>query len=107
MKIPNKGRHALRLMLGVAERQPQECAALKDAPVRQEISRKHLEQIALLLTRAGALRAVRGHQGGYPLTRAAHGGRNPPRHGRRARAGGLFGAVLRRMRAKRRPFGGN
>ena len=44
--------------------------ALKDTAQREEISKKYLEQIALQLTQAGLLRAVRGHQGGYRLLKA-------------------------------------
>ena len=70
MKISTKGRYALRMMLDIAENQAQGFVALKDIAARQDISKKYLEQIALQLTQAGALRAVRGHQGGYKLIKA-------------------------------------
>lgn len=70
MKISTKGRYALRMMLDTAEHQEHGFVALKDIAQRQNISKKYLEQIALQLTQAGMLRAVRGHQGGYILTKA-------------------------------------
>ena len=69
MKISTKGRYALRMMLDIAEHQKNGYVALKDIAVRQEISKKYLEQIALHLSQCGMLRAVRGYQGGYMLVR--------------------------------------
>ena len=69
MKISTKGRYALRMMLDIAQRQGEGYVALKEIAQRQDISKKYLEQIALQLTQGGLLRAVRGHQGGYRLTR--------------------------------------
>ena len=70
MKISTKGRYALRMMLDIAVHQGEGYVALKDTAQREEISKKYLEQIALQLTQAGLLRAVRGHQGGYRLLKA-------------------------------------
>ena len=70
MKISTKGRYALRMMIDIAENQQNGYVALKDVAERQEISKKYLEQIALHLSQAGLLRAVRGFQGGYMLMRA-------------------------------------
>ncbi len=70
MKISTKGRYALRLMLDIAANQGAGFVTLKDISLRQEISKKYLEQIALQLTQAGMLRAVRGHRGGYRLEKA-------------------------------------
>ena len=69
MKISTKGRYALRMMLDIAQNQGAGFVTLKDIAERQVISKKYLEQIALQLSQANALRAVRGHQGGYRLTR--------------------------------------
>ena len=69
MKISTKGRYALRMMLDIAQNQGDGFVTLKDIAERQAISKKYLEQIALQLSQANALRAVRGHQGGYRLTR--------------------------------------
>ena len=71
MKISTKGRYALRMMIDIAENQEKGYVALKDIAIRQDISKKYLEQIALHLSQCGMLRAVRGYQGGYMLSRDA------------------------------------
>lgn len=70
MKISTKGRYALRLMIDLASCGEGEFVALKDIAERQSISKKYLEQIVPLLNKAELLRANRGNQGGYALTRA-------------------------------------
>ena len=67
MKISTKGRYAVRMMVDIAEHQKDGYVTLKDVALRQDISKKYLEQIALHLSQAGMLRAVRGYQGGYML----------------------------------------
>lgn len=57
------------MMLDIAQNQDAGFVTLKDIAERQTISKKYLEQIALQLSQASLLRAVRGHQGGYRLTR--------------------------------------
>ena len=69
MKISTKGRYALRMMIDIAQNQDDGYVTLKDVAERQDISKKYLEQIALHLSQAGMLRAVRGYQGGYMLTK--------------------------------------
>ena len=69
MLISTKGRYALRMMVDIAENQVNGYVTLKDVAARQDISKKYLEQIALHLSQAGMLRAVRGYQGGYMLAR--------------------------------------
>ncbi len=71
VKISTKGRYALRMMVDIAEHQKDGYVTLKDVALRQDISKKYLEQIALHLSQAGMLRAVRGYQGGYMLTKPA------------------------------------
>lgn len=67
MKISTKGRYALRMLLDMAQHQQEGYVTLKDIAHRQGISKKYLEQIALILGQAGILHGVRGHQGGYRL----------------------------------------
>ncbi len=67
MKISTKGRYALRMMLDMARHQHAGAVALKDIADRQGISKKYLEQIALVLSQADVLRGSRGHQGGYRM----------------------------------------
>ena len=70
MKISTKGRYALCVMVDLAEHRQEGCVALKDIAVRQNISKKYLEQIVALLNRPDILRTVRGAQGGYMLAKA-------------------------------------
>lgn len=67
MKISTKGRYALRMMLDMARHEQDGPVALKDISARQHVSKKYLEQIALVLSQAGMLQGTRGHQGGYRL----------------------------------------
>lgn len=67
MKISTKGRYALRMILDMVQHQGGGAVALKDIAERQNISKKYLEQIALMLSQKGVLRGARGHQGGYRL----------------------------------------
>ena len=66
MKISNKGRYALRMMLEFAMN-PNECTKISQVAKRQGISDKYLEQIVTLLARAGYVKSMRGAQGGYKL----------------------------------------
>ena len=67
MKISTKGRYALRMILDMAQNQKTGPVALKDISDRQNVSKKYLEQIALVLSQAGVLQGTRGHQGGYRM----------------------------------------
>lgn len=69
MKISTKGRYALRMLLELALHQEDGFIALKDIAERQSISKKYLEQIVPLLSRAGLLKTNRGYQGGYMLAK--------------------------------------
>ena len=71
MKISTKGRYGLRLMLDLAVHCNGGLVPLRDISARQGISEKYLEQIMMLLNRAGLVRSVRGSQGGYMLARPA------------------------------------
>jgi len=71
MKISTKGRYALRLMLDLATSDPNELVTIKSIAERQGISDKYLEQIIIVLSRAGFVKSTRGAQGGYRLTRPA------------------------------------
>ena len=67
MKISTKGRYALRLLLDIAQNQQDGFVSLKEIAERQEVSKKYLEQIIPLLSRAELLQTSRGYQGGYRL----------------------------------------
>ena len=67
MMISTRGRYALRMMLDLAEHSDEGFVALKDIALRQDISKKYLEQIIPVLNRSGLLQTSRGFQGGYRL----------------------------------------
>ncbi|MDE5916509.1 MAG: Rrf2 family transcriptional regulator [Oscillospiraceae bacterium] len=69
MKISTKGRYALRMLLDLAEHQNCGFIALKDMAERQKISKKYLEQIIPIFNKSGILKANRGSQGGYQLSK--------------------------------------
>ena len=69
MRISTKGRYALRLMLDLALYGNGTCISLRDISARQNVSVKYLEQIVVILARAGFVKSVRGPQGGYRLAR--------------------------------------
>ena len=69
MKISTKGRYAMRMLLDLAEHRGGGYISLKDIAQRQNISKKYLEQIIPILSSASILKANRGAQGGYMLSR--------------------------------------
>ena len=69
MKISTKTRYGMRFMIDLAQSQGEGRVALKDIADRQGLSKKYLEQIVPVLSRAGLLSASRGFQGGYRLVR--------------------------------------
>ena len=69
MKISTKGRYSLRMLLDLAEHKDKGFISLKSIAERQGISKKYLEQIITLLNNSGILRANRGPQGGYMLSK--------------------------------------
>ena len=60
MMISTKGRYALRVMLDLAEHQPDGYVPLAAIACRQKISEKYLESILSVLSKAGMLDALRG-----------------------------------------------
>lgn len=67
MRISTKGRYALRLMADMALNDNGEYTPLKTIATRQGISEKYLEQIIIILNRAGFVKSIRGAGGGYRL----------------------------------------
>ena len=57
------------MLLDLAEHREEGSVPLRDVAERQGISKKYLEQIVPVLSRAGLLSASRGFQGGYRLVR--------------------------------------
>lgn len=71
MLISSKGRYALRVMLDLAENSKGEFIPLKDITERQNISKKYLESIMVILSKAGFVQAMHGKGGGYKLSKTA------------------------------------
>ena len=69
MMISTKGRYALRVMIDLAESGLEEYVPLKEIADREEISRKYLENIMTVLSKAGLVDAIHGKGGGYRLNR--------------------------------------
>ena len=70
MKISTKGRYALRIMIDIAEHEPQ-ITSVNELAARQEICVKYAEAIVGALSRAGLLVSRRGKTGGYVLSKSA------------------------------------
>jgi len=68
MKISTKGRYALRMLVYLADHRNNGYISLKEISGKEQLSRKYMEQIIPVLTKAGILKANRGPQGGYMLT---------------------------------------
>ncbi len=71
MKLSTKGRYGLKVMFDLALNASESPVSLTDISARQQISPAYLEQIMILLRRAGLVTSVRGAQGGYYLSREA------------------------------------
>ena len=70
MLITTKGRYAMRLMIYIASH-PNRKVALREVAEQETLSLKYLEQLAHDMVNAGLLTSVRGHGGGYQLSRNA------------------------------------
>lgn len=70
MKISTKGRYALRVMVELANSDPEKYISIKTIATNQQISEKYLEQIISALNKAGFVKSTRGSQGGYRLAKA-------------------------------------
>ncbi len=72
MRISAKGEYAIRAMLDLAlsyRQRGQRLVPIQDVARRQGIPQRYLEQVLLLLKRAGFLASKRGSTGGYHLAR--------------------------------------
>jgi Rrf2 family protein len=70
MKISTRGRYGIRLMIDLAEHADEPHVALASIAERQNISARYLEQVAVILRRAGYIRSVKGAAGGYTLAKS-------------------------------------
>jgi Rrf2 family protein len=69
MKISTRGRYGIRLLIDLAEHAGESHVPLAAVAERQRISIRYLEQVAVILRRAGFIRSVKGASGGYALMR--------------------------------------
>lgn len=69
MIVSSKGRYALRVMVALAQRGSGEYVPLKEIAVAEGISRKYLESIMTILSKADFVDASHGKNGGYRLNR--------------------------------------
>jgi Rrf2 family protein len=67
MKISTRGRYGIRLLIDLAEHTGEPHVSLASVADRQHISVRYLEQVAVILRRAGFIRSVKGASGGYTL----------------------------------------
>ena len=72
MKISTKGRYALRMLVDLEINKDKGFISLKDIAIRQQISKKYLEQIIPLFNNSGILESNRGFQGGYRMKKPAN-----------------------------------
>ena len=69
MIVSSKGRYALRVMAALAQRPQGEFVPLKEIAEAEGISRKYLESIMTILSKADFVDASHGKNGGYRLNR--------------------------------------
>lgn len=69
MRISSKGEYGLRALLDLAQRVGEGPIQSHDIHERQGIDENYLNQILILLRRAGLIESVRGPQGGHRLAR--------------------------------------
>ncbi|GMO18307.1 MAG: Rrf2 family transcriptional regulator [Spirochaetaceae bacterium] len=69
MKISSRGRYGIRLLIDLAEHGAQGHITLSSVAARQNVSVRYLEQVAIILRRAGIIRSIKGAQGGYALSK--------------------------------------
>jgi Rrf2 family protein len=69
MKISKRGRYGIRLLIDLAENRRSDHVTLISAASRQSISARYLEQVAIILRRAGFIRSIKGASGGYTLAK--------------------------------------
>jgi Rrf2 family protein len=73
MRISAKGEYAIRALLDLAVHHGEGLVPIQEVARRQGIPQRYLEQVLLLLKRAGILESRRGSAGGYQLVRPPAG----------------------------------
>lgn len=70
MRISAKGEYAIKAMLDLTFHYGKGLIPIQNIAARQGIPQRYLEQVLLLLKRAGFLQSKRGSAGGYHLSRS-------------------------------------
>lgn len=70
MKISTKGEYGTRALLELARHYGQGPLQSSQIATRQSIPENYLNQILIILRRAGLIQSIRGPQGGHQLSRA-------------------------------------
>lgn len=73
MIVSSRGRYALRVMVALAQRREEGFIPLKEIAESEGISRKYLESIMTILSKADFVDASHGKNGGYRLNRPVEG----------------------------------
>jgi Rrf2 family protein len=71
MRISKRGRYGIRLLIDLAENRHCDHVTLVSVAERQAVSARYLEQVAIILRRAGFIRSIKGASGGYKLAKPA------------------------------------
>ncbi len=69
VRLSTKSRYATRLLLDMCRHRHKGPVQLRDIAQRQELPAKYLEQIVIVLKRAGIIKSLRGPKGGHVLMR--------------------------------------
>lgn len=69
MNISSRTRYGIRLLVDLAENREKPHVSLASIAARKKISLRYLEQVAVMLRRAGLIRSVKGASGGYTLAK--------------------------------------
>jgi len=69
MRLSRKGEYACMAMMELAERYGKGKVRVSDICESNKIPQKYLEQILLMLNRAGLVKSIRGRNGGHLLAR--------------------------------------
>ena len=70
MRLSVKGEYACLALIDLSRNYDNGLVKIEQISIRQKIPQKYLEQILLLLKKAGYLRSKRGADGGYKLSRS-------------------------------------
>lgn len=71
MKLSRKSEYAILALISLAKNQEEKLLTIQDLADLNQIPRKFLEQILIVLKRQNLVRSIRGPQGGYKLAKPA------------------------------------